>query len=148
MRHNVKTSLWTAGILVAMAGTALAAVPNPLEVTAADLAEAGVEGAVDVAPAGDRFAPPMRYFRSSEKLSEADAKKDCADCADLIAVYAADVATVPGWTKEKVQQFQKVGARLQLRTYIPSTRRVVTVTAVSESTMRKISAQLVAKFSK
>lgn len=148
MRHNTKTHLWTIGLLAAMAWPALADGPKALDVSVDDLTAAGVAGVTEVATAGDRFAPPMRYFRSSEKLSEADAKKDCADCADLIAVYAADVATVPGWTKEKIQQFQKVGARLQLRTYIPATRRVVTVTAVSESTMRKISAQLVAKFSK
>lgn len=148
MRHNVKTSLWTAGILVAMAGTALAAVPNPLDVAATDLADAGVEGVVDVAPAGDRFAPPVKYFRSPETLSEADAKKDCAGCADLIAVYAAEVQAAPGWHSEKSQQFVKVGSRLQLRAYIPQKKRVVTVTAVSEETMRKISKHLVEKFSK
>ncbi|HJV32449.1 MAG TPA: hypothetical protein VJ694_00310 [Patescibacteria group bacterium] len=148
MRHNTKTHLWTIGLLASMAWPALADGPKALDVTVDDLLAAGVAGVTEVAPAGDRFAPPMRYFRSSEKLSDADARKDCADCADLIAVYAADVATVPGWTTEKIQQFQKVGSRLQLRTYIPATRRVVTVTAVSEATMRKISAQLVAKFSK
>ena len=148
MRHNVKTSLWTAGLLVAMAGTALAAVPNPLDVTAEDLAAAGVEEAVAVEPGGDRFAPPVKYFRSPETLSEADAKKDCAGCADLIAVYAADVQTAPGWHTEKSQQFVKVGSRLQLRAYIPQKKRVVTVTAVREETMRKISKHLVDKFSK
>lgn len=148
MRHNTKISLWTIGVLAAMAGTAFAAGPEPLDVTADDLTAAGAVGVVEVAPAGDRFGAPVWYFRSAEKLSDADAKKDCADCADLIAVYAADVPSVPGWESEKSQQFIKVGGRLQLRTYIPSKKRIVTVTAVSEATMRKISAHLVAKFSK
>ncbi len=148
MRHNAKITLWTAALLALSAGAVLAAAPEPLEVTADDLVAAGVAEVVEVAPAGDRFAPPVKYFRSPERLSEADAKKDCADCADLIAVYAVESPTVPGWHSEKSQQFVKVGGRLQLRTYIPSTKRIVTVTAVSETTMRKISAHLVQKFSK
>lgn len=148
MRHNVKTSLWMAALLVLTAGVAIAAGPEPLEVTADDLVAAGVADAVEVAPAGDRFAPPMRYFRSSESLSEADAKKDCGDCGDLIAVYAVESPGVPGWDSEKSQQFVKIGGRLQLRAYIPSTKRIVTVTAVNEQTLRKISRHLVDKFSK
>lgn len=148
MRHNVKTSLWTAGLLAAMAWPALAAGPEALEVSAADLAAAGVPDVTEVAPSGDRFAPPMRYFRSSEALSEADAKKDCGDCGDLIAVYAVEAPSVPGWHAEKSQQFVKIGGRLQLRAYIPSAKRIVTVTAVNEQTLRKISAHLVQKFSK
>ncbi|MEK7546210.1 MAG: hypothetical protein AAB554_04010 [Patescibacteria group bacterium] len=148
MRHNTKTRLWTFGLLALMAGTALADGPKTLDVTADDLTAAGVVGVTDVEPAVERFAPPVKYFRSPEKLSEADAKKDCADCADIIAVYAAEAPTVPGWNAEKAQQFVKIGARLQLRTYIPSTKRIVTVTAVSEQTMRKISRHLVDKFSR
>jgi hypothetical protein len=148
MSHNTKTSLWTVAMLLALAHAAWADVPAGLEVTADDLTAAGVSGVTEVAVAADRFAPPMRYFRSSERLSETDAKKDCGDCADLIAVYASEVATVPGWSSDPRQQFVRVGARLQLRSYIPAKKRVVTVTAVSEQTMRKVSAYLVAKFSK
>ena len=148
MRHNMKTRLWMTAVLAALAWPAFAAGPAALEVTAADLAAAGVEGVKEVATAGDRFAPPMRYFRSPERLSDADAKKDCADCADLIAVYAAEVASVPSWDAEKIQQFQRIGGRLQLRAYIASKKRVVTVTAVNEQTLRKISRYLVDKFSR
>lgn len=148
MRHNVKNPLWTIGLLAAMAWPAFAAGPTPLDVTLDDLVAAGVPGVTEVAPAGDRFAPPVKYFRSPEKLSDVDAKKDCADCADLIAVYAAEVPNVPGWHSEKNLKFVKVGGRLQLRAYIPSKKSVVTVTAVNEQTLRKISNHLIAKFSK
>lgn len=148
MLHNTKMRLWTAGLLAVLAGAAAAAGPMPLEVTVADLTAAGVADAVEVEPAGERFGAPVRYFRSSETLPEGAAKKDCADCADLIAVYAADSPDVPGWASEPRQQFVKVGARLQLRAYIVSKKRIVTVTAVSEATMRRISEHLVAKFSK
>lgn len=148
MRHNTKISLWTIGLLAAMAWPAFAAGPKALDVTAADLSAAGVPDVTDVAPAGDRFAPPVKYFRSSETLDENATKKDCADCADLIAVYAAEASAVPGWNSDARQQFIKVGGRLQLRTYIPSQKRIITVTAVSEQTMRKISKHLVEKFSK
>jgi len=147
MHHNTKLRLWTIALLAFMAWPAFADVPEPLEVTLADLSAAGVSGATEVVPTADRFKPPVRYFRSPEKLSEADAKKDCSDCGDLIAVYAAEASSVPGWNSEKAQQFVKIGGRLQLRAYIPSTRRVVTVTAVNEQTLRKISAYLVQKFS-
>ena len=148
MRHNVKTSLWTAGLLAAMAWPALADGPTPLDVTADDLLAAGVPGVVAVEPAADRFRAPVKYFRSPEALSEADARKDCADCDDLIAVYAAEAAAAPTWHSETRLQFLKIGGRLQLRTYIPSTKRIVTGTAASETTMRKISEHLVRKFSK
>ena len=147
MRHNTKISLWTIGLLAAMAWPAFADGPKALEVTADDLTAAGVAGVTAVETAAERFVPPVKYFRSPEKLSDADAKKDCPDCADLIAVYAAEAPSVPGWNAEKTQQFVKIGARLQLRTYIPATKRIVTVTAVSEQTMRKISKYLVDKFS-
>lgn len=148
MRHNVKTSLWAALALLLPLVPASAAAPAALEVTAADLAAAGVPGVTEVAPAPDRFAAPVRYFRSPETLGENEAKKDCIDCGSLIAVYAAEASGVPNWETEKLQQFVRVGGRLQVRAYLPAKRRIVTVTAVSESTARKISAHLVAKFSK
>ncbi|HTK59593.1 MAG TPA: hypothetical protein VL283_00135 [Candidatus Baltobacteraceae bacterium] len=148
MSHNTKISLWAVAALLAAAGAASAAGPQPLEVTAADLSAAGVDGVTAVQTSGERFAPPVKYFRSPEALSEGDAKKDCDDCNDLIAVYAAEAPTVPAWNSEKSLQFLKIGGRLQLRTYIASTKRIVTVTAVSETTLRKISDHLVAKFSK
>ncbi len=127
---------------------ALAASPSPLDVSASDLTAAGISGVTPVVPVTGRFAPPVRYFRSAEKLSAKDAAKDCADCADLIAVYAAETSTVPSWADTPQQQFLKLGGRLQLRTYIKPKRRVVTVTAPNEIMLRKISGYLVAKFSK
>jgi hypothetical protein len=148
MRYNTKISLWTAAGLLILAGAVSADGPDELDVGIVDLTEAGVPGASEVQPSDDRFLPPVEYFRSDERLSDADAKKDCADCADLIAIYVADAPTPPGWHSEKSQQFVRVGARLQLRAYIPEKRRIVTVTAVSESTVRKLSKHLVDKFSK
>ena len=148
MRHNVKTPLWMMGLLAALAWPALADGPKALDVTAADLAAAGVSDATHIAPIGDRFAPPVAYFRSPETLSAADARKDCADCGDLIAVYVAETPVLPSWNGGVSQQFIRMGGRLQLRAYVPSTRRVVTVTAPSEQTLRKISRHLVDKFSR
>ncbi len=142
----------TAGLLLplifaAVAATASAA-PAVLPITIDDLAAAGVQKPVAVAPDHDRFRPPVAYFRTPEKLSTADAKLDCADCADLIAVYAAETTLVPSWVTETKMQFVKLGGRLQVRAYIAAKKRVITVTAPSEATARKISTYLVSKFSK
>jgi hypothetical protein len=144
----MKNRLWMILAPLLLAWPALAAGPAALDVSADDLTAAGADGVVAVSPAGGRFAPPVKYFRSPETLSAADAKKDCSDCADLIAVYAAEVPAAPNWSEVPAQQFVRVGGRLQLRAYIKEKKRVVTVTAVSETTVKKISAYLVAKFSK
>jgi len=144
----MKKRLWMPITFFLLGWPALAAGPVALNVTAADLAAAGVGGVTDVSPASGRFNLPVRYFRSPEKLSANDARKDCADCADLIAVYAAGTPAVPGWADAPNQQFLKVGGRLQLRAYLKDKKRIVTVTAPSETTVRKISSYLVAKFSK
>lgn len=144
----MKTRLWMVLAPLLLAGTALAAGPAALKVTADDLTKAGTPGVTTVSSAGDRFSPPVQYFRTTEKLSDADAKLDCADCSDLIAIYAADVPAVPNWANVPQQQFLKVGGRLQLRAFVASKKRVVTVTAPNEATLRKISSYLVEKFSK
>jgi hypothetical protein len=131
-----------------LAWPAYAAGPAALEVSVDDFTAAGVVDVTSVSPLDDRFMAPVHYFRTSEKLSQADAKDDCADCADLIAIYAAEVPAVPIWADIPQQQFLKVGGRLQLKAYIASKRRVVTVTAPSEIVVRKISQYLVGKFSK
>lgn len=144
----MKKRLWMLIAPFLLAWPALAAGPAALDVTMGDLAAAGVPDATTVAPAPGRFAPPTRYFRSTEKLSANDARKDCADCADLIAVYAANVPVAPNWADTPQQQFLKIGGRLQLRAYIKEKKRIVTITAPNEATLRKISGYLVAKFSK
>lgn len=144
----MKSRLLTLAIPLMLAWPAFAAGPVSLDVSAADLAAAGVPDAVEVSPADGRFAPPVHYFRSGVKLSDTDAKKDCADCSDLIAVYAAEAGAAPNWAEAPQQQFLKIGGRLQLRVYIKEKKRIVTVTAPSEAAMRKISSYLVAKFSK
>jgi hypothetical protein len=144
----MKTRLWMILAPALLAWPALAAGPASLDVTAADLAAAGAPDVTTVNAANGRFEGPVRYFRTSEKLSVNDARLDCADCDDLIAVYAADVPDAPKWAEDAKPPFIKIGGRLQLRTYIPSKKRIVTVTAISEATLRKISSYLVAKFSK
>ncbi len=144
----MKKPLWIAAFLMIVAGTVSAAAPTLLKVSLEDLTAAGIQNATAVAPDRDRFQPPVAYFRVPEKLSAADAKLDCSDCGNLVAVYAADTLTVPSWVSETKMQFVKVGGRLQVRAYIASKKRIVTVTAPSEATARKISAYLVSKYSK
>jgi hypothetical protein len=144
----MEKNTWIAILLLFAAGTASAALPAPLEATESDLTSAGISDVTSVTPALDRFLAPVRYFRTADTLSAKDAKKDCADCADLAAVYVADVSTIPSWVTEPQQQFVKIGARLQVRAYIASTKRVVIVTSPNESSARKISKYLVAKFSR
>ncbi|MFA5853635.1 MAG: hypothetical protein WC866_00975 [Patescibacteria group bacterium] len=144
----MKKTPWIAIILLFAASAASAALPAPLEVTEDDLTSAGISNVTSVVPTPDRFLAPVRYFRTADTLSAKDAKKDCADCADLVAVYVADVSAVPKWVVEPQQQFMKIGARLQLRAYIASTKRVVIVTGPSEASVRKISKALVTKFSR
>lgn len=135
--------------LFLVAGAASAATTTiPLDVTDADLTAAGVAGTTLVSPAPERFLAPVRYFRTTSKLSANDAKKDCADCADLLAVYAAPVSSVPNWAAEPEQQFLKIGGRLQIRVYLAATKRVIIVTGPNESDIRKVSHYLVSKFSR
>lgn len=144
----MKTRLWMILVPVLLAWPALAAGPAALDVTVEDLTAAGAPGVTQAPPADGRFQPPVHYFRTTEKLSVNDARKDCADCDDLIAVYVADVPAAPAWVDTPQSQFLKIGGRLQLRSYIASKKRIVTVTATNEATLRKISKYLVAKFSK
>jgi len=150
----MKRTVTRLGLAAAVLTTALFAIgvtrasgPVPLDVSAADLTDAGTTGVTAISPAAGRFPPPVHYFRSAENLSDTNAKKDCADCADLIAVYAAEVPSAPNWADVPAQQFLKMGGRLQIRAYIKDKKRIVTVTAPNETTLRKISAYLVAKFS-
>lgn len=149
---RTSTQLGLAAIVLATAffsiGVTRASGPVPLSFSADDLVAAGVPGATAVLSAADRFHLPVRYFRIEEKLSEAAAKKECADCMNLVAVYAAETPSIPSWVAEPHLQFIKVGQRLQVRAYIAAKKRVVTVTAPSEATARKISSYLVEKFSK
>ncbi len=144
----MKKTLWIALLLSTFASAASASAPAALEISAEDLATAGIQGVVAVAPEHDRFQPPVAYFRVAEKLSAEAAKADCGGCGNLVAAYAATVSSVPSWVAESKMQFVKVGGRLQLRAYIASKKRVVIVTAPSETAVRKISAALVSKFSK
>ncbi len=108
----------------------------------------GLANVSAVAPDGTRFRPPVQYFRSPETISAADARRDCADCGNLIAVYIADAPAVPAWAAVLGQRSVKIGGRFQLRTYLAARKRIVIVTAPSETTVRKISAFLVGRFSK
>ena len=143
-----KTASLLLPLIFAAVAAATSAAPASLPITVDDLAAAGVQKAVAVPPDHDRFRPPVAYFRTPEKLSAADAKLDCTDCADLIAIYAAETSSIPSWVTETKMQFVKIGGRLQVRAYIAAKKRVITVTAPSEATARKISAYLVSKFSK
>lgn len=145
----MKTAFWIVVLaLAAGSGLAAAAAPKPLDVTVEDLAAAGVPDSAAVADERDRFKFPVAYFRVKERLAEQEAKKDCADCVDLVAVYAAEISAVPVWASEPQAQFMKLGGRLQVRTYLPERKRIVTVTAPSEAMARSISRVLVEKFSK
>lgn len=144
--HNMKKRLWIVPALFFAAALASRAAA-PLEVTAQDLSSAGIAEAVPVEAEASRFQPPVKYFRTKEKLSLGEAKKDCADCADLVAIHVADVSTVPSWVATPQLQFMRFGARLQLRAYIAKTKRVVIVTGPNEAMVRKISSTLVTKFS-
>lgn len=146
--HNMKKTPYLAIALFLAAGAASAARPAPLEVTEADLEASGVPGATQVSPVSERFLAPVHYFRTTAKLSASDAKKDCSDCADLLAVYTAPVSGVPNWVTEPEQQFLKIGGRLQLRAYLAATKRVVIVTGPNEADLRKVSSYLVSKFSR
>ncbi len=145
--HNMEKMLWISFVFFFSALAVSAATPGTFEITEADLAAAGVPGAAAVAPTKERFLAPVKYFRTKEKLSESDAKKDCSDCGNLVAVYAAPVPTAPNWTSEPQQRFLKIGGRLQLRAYLPATKRIVIVTGPNEGDIRKISSYLSAKFS-
>jgi hypothetical protein len=113
---------------------------EPWELTALGLAEVA-----PVEPTEDRFRPPVLYFRSAEKLSAQDARKACADCADLIAVHAAETAVPPVWAVEPEQRLRTIGGRVQVREYQLDRRRVLIVTAASRATAEKILSALKTK---
>ena len=144
----MKGSIWIITAALFVGSAVSAAAPSVFAVSTEDLETAGIRDAFQIPPTSDRFLPPVSYFRAKDRLSAKDAKKDCADCDDLVAVYVADVSTVPNWVIESQLQFVKMGGRLQLRTYIASVKRIVIVTGPSESAIRNISKQLVSKFSR
>lgn len=102
--------------------------PAPIEVTAEDLADAGYTQVEELDPDGARFAPPVRYFRVGETLSETDAKRDCGDCADLVAAFVGRDMSEPAWVRESAEPLRIVGGRIQSRRYLPSAKTVIVVT--------------------
>ncbi len=146
--HNMKKLPWIAAAMFFATVALGARAAEPFKITVDDVAAAGVAGAILVTPETSRFRPPVTYFRTEEKLSAANAKKDCADCADLVAIHVAEVSNTPSWVATPQLQFMRFGTRLQLRAYIAETKRVVIVTGPSEAMVRKISQSLVAKFSR
>ena len=126
---------------VLAAGTALAAAPQP---TVDDLKAAGYADASAVAEATDgRFGAPVRYFRSSERLSAADAKKDCADCADLISVYSAELPSPPDWAaNQNFKPTRQIAGRWQTRGWLAAAKRILIVTGPNQEKVKALYDQL------
>lgn len=98
----------------------------PFAVTAMDLEEAGYTSVVPLGQEGSRFSPPVTYFRVAERLSEEQARRDCEDCADLVAVHLAE-STAPAWASSQ-EPLRIVGGRTQARRYHAPTRTIIIVT--------------------
>ena len=139
----------TAFLLIALAGaamTALAAEPAPaLTVTAQDLLDAGYASAKELKPAGDRFQPPVHYFRVSPALSALDAKKDCKDCGDLAAVYAAVTTSAPAWI-DRTDLVYSAGGRVQIRRWLAARKIAVIVSAPDRTLAIKLANDLVKRY--
>ena len=122
------------------------AAPTALPVTVADLTAAGYTGVTAVAPTATRFRAPVWYFRVNESLSQSDAKKDCADCNNLVAVYAAVSESVPGWALNQKDVYRIMGARTQGRIYIRNTKTIVIVTGPAPKLVQALLESLQKKF--
>ena len=113
--------------------------------SAEDLAGAGYTGVQPLDPAGNRFSAPVKYFRVKEILDDVDAKKDCQDCRDLVAVYAGESKEIPGWSINQKNPMRKMGGRWQYRNYVGGAKTVVIVTGPHEDKVRRLGESLRAK---
>src|SRR6266850_2651209 len=107
--------LTTLGILAAAAAIAAdATAPKPLEVTAADIQQAGYTHVQSIAPAADgRWKGPAHYFTTDAYIPREDQKRDCADCQNVVAAYAAISPTIPGWSLNQHIIVRKIAGRWQ-----------------------------------
>ena len=119
--------------------------PSGLTVSAQDLLDAGYTSAKEVKPNGDRFQPPVRYFRVNPVLSTIDAKKDCKDCGDLAAVYAAEAKSVPAWA-DRTDLVYNAGGRVQIRRWVAAKKIAVIVSAPDRTLAIKLANDLAKRF--
>lgn len=141
--------LTTLGLLVVALSAfaeATADKPKPLEVTAADIAQAGYSNVQPVAPAGDRWNGPTEYFTSNAYIPQGDVKKDCADCQKVVAAYAAVTDKVPGWSLNQHVFVRKIAGRFQGRAFLPDKKTVIVVTGPNEALITKLLDVLKTKF--
>lgn len=126
----MKKSVWMSACAIAL-GIFLVAHAQESPATSAtveDLEAAGYTDVIALGPDGSRFASDVDYFRVAETLSDADARKDCADCANLVAAYVAKTDSVPDWHATNEDPLRLVGGRVQARRYHPPTKTVIIVT--------------------
>ena len=102
--------------------------PSRTSVIEEDLEAAGYTDVVALEADGSRFASNVAYFRVAETLSDADARKDCADCANLVATHVAKTDSVPDWHAADEDPLRLVGGRVQARRYHAPTKTVIIVT--------------------
>lgn len=114
------------------------------EASVADLEAAGFAEVKAVEPAPDgRYAAPVRYFRSSTRIAVIDAKRDCPDCGDLIAVYAARSLAPPDWSlNPRFVPARIVAGRWQIRGYLKEAQTILIVTGPDRAKTEKLFAAL------
>ncbi len=122
--------------------------PHPLDVTVGDVTAAGYSGVKVVDPLPNRFLPPVHYFRVTESLNDVQAKKDCADCRNLLAVYAAVSQSVPGWSINQRVFIRPMGGRTQVRYYLPDKKIIIIATGPDPKLTVQLADFLKAKLSK
>ena len=140
----------TAAIIATLALLILSPVSSrseSMDASADDLAAAGFTGANAVEPSKDRFLPPVRYFRVDQALSAADAKRDCPDCQNLVAVFIGATTAAPDWSNPNINPVRRVGGRTQVRKYLATSKTAIIVTAPDREKAIALAALLVKKFS-
>ena len=111
-----------------------------------DLIESGMTNVKVVETTKSRFQEPMQYFRVAEALDEKNAKKDCEDCGNLVAVYIGTTPTIPGWIEGNSNPLRRIGGRIQARRYLPNKKLVIIVTTPLQENAIRLSNRLVEKF--
>lgn len=140
----IKKTAIIAALLLALSPVSASA---PLDVSVNDVAAAGYAGAQAVEPVEDRFQPPVRYFRVDQTLSAADAKRDCPDCRNLVAIFVGPAGAAPDWSNPNINPVRRVGGRTQVRKYLAASKTVIIVTAPDREKAIVLSNALVKKFS-
>lgn len=107
-----------------------------------ELVAAGFSDVETLASSTERFQPPVQYFRVGQKIAPEDARLDCGDCANLVAIYITPLiptSTPLAYVKNN-QIIKKIAGRTQISFSVAA--RIVFITSPEERAAQTLATRI------